>query len=90
MAKARFAQSVNSDQVLYWLIRKRIRAERDRQERSSGQEKGIVDLLSGTLSAEYGWNFCRRNLFNMILMTETFEEDKTAQTPSVLLSGLIS
>ncbi len=49
-----------------------------------------MDLLSGTLSAEYGWNFCRRNLFNMILMTETFEEDKTAQTPSVLLSGLIS
>jgi hypothetical protein len=31
----------------------------------ASQENGIVDLLSGTLTREYGRGFSRRNLFNI-------------------------
>jgi len=85
-AKARVAQSVNSELVLlYWRIGRRIREEISAR-RITGQEKGIVDLLSETLSTEYGRGFSRRNLFHMIRVADTFEEERTVQTLSAQLS----
>jgi len=45
-----------------------------------------VDLLSGTLTREYGRGFSRRNLFNMIRVADTFDEERTVQTLSAQLS----
>ena len=85
-ARARVAQSVNSELVhLYWRIGKRIREEISAR-RIAGQEKGVVDLLSGTLTREYGRGFSRRNLFNMIRVADTFDEERTVQTLSAQLS----
>jgi hypothetical protein len=65
-AKARVAQSVNSELVmLYRRIGKTIRGQISAR-KIAGQEKGIVDLLSEALTAEYGRGFSRRNLFHMI------------------------
>ena len=56
-AKARVAQSVNSELVLlYWRIGKTIREEMSAR-KIAGQEEGIVDLLSETLTMEYGRGF---------------------------------
>jgi hypothetical protein len=53
-ARARVAQSVNSELVLlYWRIGRRIKEEISAR-KITGQEKGVVDLLSGTLAQEYG------------------------------------
>ncbi len=85
-ARVRVAQSVNSEMVLlYWQIGKRIREEISAR-RIAGQEKGVVDLLSETLTREYGRGFSRRNLFNMIRVADTFDEEKTVQTLSAQLS----
>ncbi len=85
-AKAHVAQSVNSELVLlYWRIGKTIRKEISAR-KIAGQEKGIVDLLSETLTSEYGRGFSRRNLFHMIRLADTFEDEKTVQTLSALLS----
>ena len=85
-AKARVAQSVNSELVmLYWRIGKTIRA-RIAAGRIAGQEKGIVDLLSETLITEYGRGFSRRNLFHMTRLADTFENERTVQTLSAQLS----
>jgi hypothetical protein len=71
--------------LLYWRIGKRIREEISARKIAS-REKGIVDLLSGTLSAEYGRGFSRSNLFHMIRLADTFEDEGTVQ----ILSGLLS
>jgi len=85
-ARVRVAQSVNSELVLlYWRIGKRIREEISAR-KIAGQEKGVVDLLSGTLTGEYGRGFSRSNLFNMIRVADTFDEEKTVQTLSAQLS----
>ena len=85
-AKARVAQSVNSELVLlYWQIGKTIREEIFARKIAS-QENSIVDLLSETLSLEYGRGFSRRNLFYMIRLANTFEDEKTVQTLSAQLS----
>lgn len=85
-ARVRVAQSVNSELVLlYWRIGKRIREEISAR-KIAGQEKGVVDLLSGTLTGEYGRGFSRGNLFNMIRVADTFEEERTVQTLSAQLS----
>jgi hypothetical protein len=84
-AKARVAQSVNSELVLlYWQIGKTIR-EQISARKIAGQERGIVDLLSKTLTAEYGQGFSRRNLFNMIRLADTFEDERPVQTLSAQL-----
>jgi len=85
-AKSRVAQSVNSELViLYWQIGKRIREEISAR-KIAGQEKGVVDLLSETLTADYGRGFSRRNLFHMIRLADTLEEERTVQTLSAQLS----
>ena len=77
-AKARVAQSVNSELVfLYWRIGKTIREEISAR-KIAGQEEGIVDLLSETLTMEYGRGFSRRNLFHMIRMADTFEDGENS------------
>lgn len=85
-AKTRVAQALNSELVLlYWRIGKTIREEISAR-KIAGQEKGIVDLLSKTLTLEYGRGFSRRNLFHMIRLAETFEDEGTVQTLSAQLS----
>jgi len=85
-AKARVAQAVNSEPVLlYWRIGKNIREEIFAR-KIAGQEKGIVDLLSDKLTLEYGRGFSRRNLFHMIRLADTFEDEGTVQTLSAQLS----
>ena len=85
-AKARVAQSVNSELVLlYWRIGKTIREEISAR-KIAGQETGIVDLLSETLTMEYGRGFSRRNLFHMIRLADTFEDERIVQTLSAQLS----
>ncbi|NPV63853.1 MAG: DUF1016 domain-containing protein [Methanotrichaceae archaeon] len=84
-ARSRVAQSVNSELVLlYWQIGKTIQ-DKISAGRIAGQETGIVDLPSRSLTAEYGRGFSRRNLFHMIRMADTFEEG-TVQTLSAQLS----
>lgn len=84
--KSRVAQSVNSELViLYWQIGKRIREEISAR-KIAGQEKGVVDLLSETLTADYGRGFSRRNLFHMIRLADTLEEERIVQTLSAQLS----
>jgi hypothetical protein len=79
-AKARVAQSVNSELVLlYWRIGKTIREEISAR-KIAGQEKGIADLLSETLTTEYGRGFSRSNLFHMIRVADTFGDERTVQT----------
>jgi predicted nuclease of restriction endonuclease-like (RecB) superfamily len=85
-AKAQVAQLVNSELVrLYWLIGKMIRKEISAR-KIVGQEKGIVNLLSETLTTEYGPGFSRRNLFHMIRLADTFGDARTVQTLSAQLS----
>jgi hypothetical protein len=85
-AKVRVAQLVNSELVrLYWLIGKMIRAEISAR-KIVGQEKGIVNLLSETLTTEYGQGFSRRNLFHMVRLADTFGDARTVQTLSAQLS----
>jgi hypothetical protein len=71
--------------LLYWQIGKTIQ-EQISARKIAGQEKGIVDLLSKTLRAEYGQGFSRRNLFNMIRLADTFEDERPVQTLSAQLS----
>jgi hypothetical protein len=86
LAKARVAQSVNSELVmLYWQIGKTIQ-DKISAGRIAGQETGIVDLLSKTLTMEYGRGFSRRNLFHMIRLADTFEDERIVQTLSAQLS----
>lgn len=51
-----------------------------------GQEKGIVDLLIGTLTREYEWVFSRSNLLKLIRVADSFCEERTVQTLSAQLS----
>jgi predicted nuclease of restriction endonuclease-like (RecB) superfamily len=86
LAKSRVAQSVNSELVmLYWRIGRTIRSKMEAG-KIAGQEKGLVDLLSDALTEEYGRGFSRRNLFHMIRLSDTFEDEKTVQTLSAQLS----
>jgi len=85
-ANVRIAQLVNSELVhLYWLIGKIIREEISVR-KIVGQEKGIVNLLSETLTKEYGQGFSRRNLFHMVRLADTFGDARTVQTLSAQLS----
>jgi len=85
-AKAQVAQLVNSELGrLYWLIGKMIREEISAR-KIVGQEKGIMNLLSETLTTEYGQGFSRRNLFHMIRLADTFGDARTVQTLSAQLS----
>jgi len=85
-AKAHVAQLVNSELVrLYWLIGKMIREEISAR-KIAGQEKGIVNLLSETLTMEYGPGLSRRNLFHMIRLADTFGDARTVHTLSAQLS----
>jgi hypothetical protein len=85
-AKAHVAQLVNSELVrLYRLIGKMIREEISAR-KIAGQEKGIVNLLSETLTMEYGPGLSRRNLFHMIRLADTFGDARTVQTLSAQLS----
>ena len=52
----------------------------------AAEKKGVVDLLSETLTRDYGRGFSRRNLFHMIRVADTFEEERTVQTLSAQLS----
>jgi predicted nuclease of restriction endonuclease-like (RecB) superfamily len=85
-AKVRVAKLVNSELVrLYWLIGKMIREEISART-IMGQENGIVNLLSETLTTEYGRGFSRRNLFHMVRLADTFGDARNVQTLSAQLS----
>jgi len=85
-AKARVAQSVNSELVmLYWQIGKRISEDLPAGNRAEYGAK-IVELVSERLTAEYGKGFRRSNVFHMIRFAEVFDDPKIVQT----LSGLLS
>ena len=45
-----------------------------------------MDLLSETLTLEYGRGFSRSNLFHMIRLADTFGDEGTVQTLSAQLS----
>jgi hypothetical protein len=65
-AKARLAQSVNSELVLlYWHIGKRI-SERLPAENRAEYGAKVVELMCENLTAEYGKGFRRSNVFHMI------------------------
>lgn len=85
-AKARVAQSVNSELVLlYWQIGKRIRYDLPAESRAEYGAK-VVELVSERLAAEYGKGFRRSNVFHMIRFAEVFDDAKIVQT----LSGQLS
>ncbi|MBP7066919.1 MAG: DUF1016 family protein [Methanothrix sp.] len=85
-AKARVAQSVNSELVLlYWQIGKRIRYDLPAESRAEYGAK-VVELVSERLAAEYGKGFRRSNVFHMIHFAEVFDDAKIVQT----LSGQLS
>jgi hypothetical protein len=71
--------------MLYWQIGKTIQGKISAG-RIAGQETGIVDLLRETLTMEYGRGFSRRNLFHMIRLADTFEDERIVQTLSAQLS----
>jgi len=85
-AKARVAQSVNSELViLYWQIGKRISDDLPAESRAEYGAK-VVELVSKRLAAEYGKGFRRSNVFHMIRFAEVFDDIKIVQT----LSGQLS
>lgn len=85
-AKARVAQSVNSELVmLYWRISRRISEDLPAESRA-GYGAKVVELVSKRLTAEYGKGFRRSNVFHMIRFAEVFSDAKIVQT----LSGLLS
>jgi predicted nuclease of restriction endonuclease-like (RecB) superfamily len=85
-AKARVAQSVNSELVLlYWQIGRRISENLLAKDRAEYGAK-LVELVSDKLTAEYGKGFRRSNVFHMIRFAEVFDDLKIVQT----LSGQLS
>jgi predicted nuclease of restriction endonuclease-like (RecB) superfamily len=85
-AKARLAQSVNSELVLlYWHIGRRINERLPAENRAEYGAK-VVELVCEKLTAEYGKGFRRSNVFHMIRFAEVFDDLKIVQT----LSGLLS
>jgi len=85
-AKARVAQSVNSELVmLYWQIGRCISKDLPAEDRAEYGAK-VVELVSDKLTAEYGKGFRRSNVFHMIRFAEVFGDAKIVQT----LSGLLS
>ena len=85
-AKARVAQSVNSELViLYWQIGKRVSDDLPAESRAEYGAK-VVELVSKRLAAEYGKGFRRSNVFHMIRFAEVFDDIKIVQT----LSGQLS
>jgi hypothetical protein len=85
-SRHRLAQSVNSELVLlYWQIGKHINESLPAEGRAEYGAK-VVELVSDSLSAEYGRGFRRSNVFNMIRFAEVFDDSKTVQT----LSGQLS
>ena len=85
-AKARLAQSVNSELVLlYWHIGRRINERLPAENRAEYGAK-VVELVCEKLTAEYGKGFRRSNVFHMIRFAEVFDDPKIVQT----LSGLLS
>ena len=85
-ARARVAQSVNSELVLLCLRIRGLIKEVISARKIVGQEKGIVDLLIGTLTREYEWVFSRSNLLKLIRVADSFCEERTVQTLSAQLS----
>ena len=85
-AKARVAQSVNSELVmLYWQIGKRINESLPVEGRAEYGAK-VVELVSDALTIEYGRGFRRSNVFNMVRFAEVFKDSQIVQT----LSGQLS
>jgi len=85
-SRRRVAQSVNSELVmLYWQIGERIFEDLPAENRAEYGAK-IVELVSESLTAEYGKGFRRSNVFHMIRFAEVFDDAKIVQT----LSGLLS
>jgi predicted nuclease of restriction endonuclease-like (RecB) superfamily len=85
-AKVRVAQSVNSELVLlYWNIGRIIIEYLPADSRAEYGAK-VVEQVSERLTAEYGKGFRRSNVFHMTRFAEVFDDAKTVQT----LSGLLS
>ena len=64
-SRRRVAQSVNSELVmLYWQIGKRISEDLPAENRAEYGAK-VVELVSESLTAEYGKGFRRSNVFHM-------------------------
>ena len=84
-AKAHVAQSVNSELVRLTGESGRRYESKYLQERLWARRRASWISLA-RLSLEYGRGFSRRNLFHMIRLTDTFEDERTVQTLSALLS----
>ena len=70
-AKARVAQSVNSELVLlYWQIGKTHQRGSCQPRTGPSMERKLVELVSEKLTAEYGKGFRRSNVFHMIRFAE--------------------
>ncbi len=75
-AKSGLAATVNSTlTLLYWHIGRRIHTEVLKGERAEYGEQ-IVITLARQLEAEYGRNFCVKNLRHMLRFAEVFEDEK--------------
>lgn len=71
--------------MLHWFVGDRIRKEILREKRAGYGER-VVELLSKTLTLEYGAGFGRRNLFRMIRFAEAFPDEPIVSTLSAQLS----
>ena len=71
---------------MYWQIGKRIPQDVLQEERA-GYGMEIVQTLSAQLTAEYGQEFGRRNLFQMVRFAEVFSNREMIASLSQQLSG---
>jgi predicted nuclease of restriction endonuclease-like (RecB) superfamily len=72
--RSRVAQAVNSELVwLYWRIGARLNLEVLGGERAAYGEE-LVSAVSGSLTADYGRGFGKRNLYHMIRFAEAFPD----------------